>query len=85
MSNAEKIRLITCAMGPSSDWHRDPERFERVINLSKKLGMYKVSDTKQKQLDAIALYNKGWDPADIANEVDLRFSTINKIIKEHNR
>ncbi len=50
MSNAEKIRLITCAMGPSSDWHRDPERFERVINLSKKLGMYKVSDTKQNQL-----------------------------------
>ncbi len=85
MSNAEKIRLITCATGPSSDWHLDPERFERVINLSKKLGMYKVSDTKQKQLDAIALYKKGWDPADIASEVDLRFSTINKIIKEHNR
>lgn len=85
MSNAEKIRLITYAMGPSSYWHLDPERFERVINLSKKLGMYKVSDTKQKQLDAIALYKKGWDPADIANEVDLRFSTVNKIIREHNR
>ena len=42
MSNAEKIRLITYAMGPSSDWHLDPERFERVINLSKNLACTKL-------------------------------------------
>lgn len=82
MSNAEKIKLLLAEMGPSSGWHLDKEHEQRVVELSKDLGTYQVSDMDEKKNKVIMLHHTGLSASEIMYEVGLALNTVKKTIKE---